>query len=82
VPPGWIKVNDAWNPTVCGKPPTIIYNVWIIEQVSDQPLGAVVYACKGPLPSGWAIVATNWNPTVCGHPAANQSNVMVIKRLN
>jgi hypothetical protein len=82
LPPGWIKVNDVWNPTVCGKPPTITYNVWIIEQLSDQPPGAVVYACKGPLPSGWTVVATNWNPTVCGHPAANQPNTMVIKRLN
>ncbi|HEY2465947.1 MAG TPA: hypothetical protein VGI32_17940 [Steroidobacteraceae bacterium] len=81
-PPGWIKINDAWNPTVCGKPPTITYNVWIIEQLSDQPLGAVVYGCKGPVPSGWAVVATSWNPTVCGHPTANQSNVMAIKRLS
>jgi hypothetical protein len=82
VPPGWIKINDAWNPTVCGKPATITYNVWIIQQLSDQPLGAVIHACKGSVPSGWALVGTTWNPTVCGHPATNQSNVMAIKRLN
>jgi hypothetical protein len=82
VPPGWIKINDAWNPTVCGKPATIAYNVWVIQQLSDQPPGAVIHACKGAVPSGWAAVGTTWNPTVCGHPATNQSNVMAIKRLN
>jgi hypothetical protein len=82
MPPGWIKINDAWNPTVCGNPATITYNVWTIQQLSDQPLGSIIYACKGAVPSGWAIVGTAWNPTVCGHPTANQSNVMAIKRLN
>jgi hypothetical protein len=80
-PAGWIKINDAWNPTVCGHPATITYNVWTIQQVSDQPVGAVVHACKGAVPSGWALIGTAWNPTVCGHPATNLSNVMVIKRL-
>lgn len=78
---GWIKINDAWNPTVCGKPAIITYNVWTLQQLSDQPVGAVIHACKGPVPSGWALVGTAWNPTVCGHPATNQLNVMVIKRL-
>jgi hypothetical protein len=82
LPAGWIKINEAWNPTVCGNPATITYNVWTIQQLSDQPLGAVIYACKGAVPLGWAIVGTTWNPTVCGHPSANQSNVMAIKRLN
>jgi hypothetical protein len=82
VPPGWIKINDAWNPTVCGNPATITYNVWTLQQLSGQPLGAVIHACKGTVPSGWAIAGTAWNPTVCGHPASNQSNVMAIKRLN
>jgi hypothetical protein len=81
-PPGWIKINDAWNPTVCGRPGTLSYNVWIIGQLNDQPIGAVVQACKGAVPSGWAIVGQAWNPTVCGHPGTNQSNVMAIKRLN
>lgn len=82
VPPGWIKINDAWNPTVCGNPAAIAYNVWTLQQLSDQPLGAVIQACKGTVPSGWAVVGAAWNPTVCGHPSANQSNVMAIKRLN
>jgi hypothetical protein len=78
---GWIKINDAWNPTVCGKPATITYNVWTIQQLSDQPVGAIIHACKGTVPAGWAIVGTTWNPTVCGHPATNQTNIMVLKRL-
>ncbi len=82
VPGGWIKINDAWNPTVCGNPTNITYNVWIIQQFIDQPLGAIIQACKGTVPSGWAIISTAWNPTVCGHPATVQSNVMAIKRLD
>jgi hypothetical protein len=82
VPSGWIKINDAWNPTVCGSPATLSYNVWTLQQLSDQPVGAVIHACKGAVPSGWSLVGTAWNPTVCGHPATNQFNVMVIKRLD
>lgn len=82
LPPGWIKINDAWNPTVCGNPTRIAYNVWTIQRFVDQPMGAVIHACRGAVPAGWAIVGTLWNPTVCGHPAANQPNVMAIKRLN
>jgi hypothetical protein len=82
VPPGWIKINDVWNPTVCGNPTGIAYNVWTIQRFTDQPVGAVIHACKGAVPSGWAIVGTLWNPTVCGHPNSNQPNVMAIKRLN
>ena len=82
VPSGWIKINDAWNPTVCGNPATVTYNVWTIEQLTDQAVGAVIHACKGVVPSGWVIVGTLWNPTVCGHPTSNQPNVMAISRLN
>ena len=82
VPDGWVKINDAWNPTVCGNPHALSYNVWTLQQLSDQPPGAVIQACRGAVPPGWAIVGTAWNPTLCGHPAANQSNVMAIKRLN
>jgi hypothetical protein len=82
LPPGWIKINDAWNPTVCGKPATVNYNVWTIQQISDEPIGAVVQACKGNVPAGWALIGTSWNPTLCGHPAGKQQNVVAIKRLN
>lgn len=82
VPSGWIKINDAWNPTVCGNPANLTYNVWTLQQLSDQPVGAVIHACRGTVPPGWALVGTAWNPTVCGHPATNQFNVMAIKRLD
>lgn len=82
VPAGWIKTNDAWNPTVCGNPARIVYNVWSVQQLSDQPVGAVIYACKGTIPAGWTIVGAAWNPTLCGHPGTNQLNVMAIRRLN
>jgi hypothetical protein len=59
-----------------------MYNVWTIQQMSDQSLGAVIHACRGPVPTGWTIVGTIWNPTVCGRPTTNQPNVMVVKRLN
>lgn len=28
IPDGWIKVNDHWNPNMCGNPGNIVYNVW------------------------------------------------------
>jgi hypothetical protein len=81
VPSGWIKVNDSWSPTVCGKPTSIIYNVWSVQALSAEPIGAVIYACSGSPPSGWVLVSQMWNPTLCGHPSAQQPNVMAIKRL-
>jgi hypothetical protein len=82
IPAGWIKINDSWNPTVCGKPTSIIYNVWVLQQLAELPVGSIVYACSSAPPAGWALVALMWNPTVCGHPAAQQSNVMAIERSN
>jgi hypothetical protein len=81
VPSGWIKVNDSWSPTVCGKPTSIIYNVWSVQALSAEPIGAVIYACNSSPPPGWDLVSQMWNPTVCGHPSAQQPNVMAIKRL-
>ena len=81
-PAGWIKVDDAWNPTTCGNPTTKTYNVWVIAQVTEKPIGSSMVACSGQAPAGWVIVETSWNPTVCGHPTANQKNVMTIKRLS
>jgi hypothetical protein len=82
LPPGWIKINDAWNPTVCGNPTGISYNVWTILRLNDQPQGAIIHACRAAVPPGWAVVGTAWNPTVCGHPSGRQLNVMAIKRLS
>jgi hypothetical protein len=82
VPPGWIKINDAWNPTVCGKPASTAHNVWTLQHLSDLPAGAIVYACFGTTPPGWVLVTQMWNPTLCGQPSVQQPNVMVIKRSN
>ncbi len=82
IPSGWIKVNDAWNPTVCGNPSNISYNVWTIERYDNKPVGSTMQACAAPVPSGWAIVGSNWNPTACGHPSSISNNRMTIKRLN
>jgi hypothetical protein len=82
IPAGWIKINDSWNPTVCGKPTSIVYNVWTLQQLTYLPVGAVIYACSSTPPAGWAVAAQMWNPTVCGHPSAQQSNVMTIERSN
>ena len=79
---GWIKVNDAWNPTTCGNPTRVTYNVWMIARYDEKPVGSVMAACNGPAPSGWVIVGTAWNPIACGHPATHQNNMMTIKRLN
>ena len=82
LPSGWIKVNDAWNPTSCGNPTRVTYNVWMIAQYTEKPIGSVMVACNGPAPPGWVIVGTAWNPTACGHPTTNQKNMMTIKRLS
>jgi hypothetical protein len=82
VPPGWIKVDDAWNPTTCGNPTTKAYNVWIIRAYEGEPIGTVMTVCSGRAPAGWVVVTTAWNPTACSHPSTSQKNVMVIQRLN
>ena len=81
IPTGWIKVNDSFDPTSCGKPTVITYNVWTIERYDNKPVGAQLLACSAPAPPGWAVVNQAWNPTTCGHPSVNSSNVMTIKRL-
>ncbi len=82
LPSGWIKVDDAWNPTTCGNPITKTYNVWIIREYAREPIGAVMTVCNGRVPEGWAVVTISWNPTACSHPTTYQKNVMVIQRLN
>ena len=81
VPAGWIKTNDEWNPTVCGNPITIVYNVWTIERYDNKPFNSVMTACDGAVPAGWAKLNGTWNPTRCGYPSAIANNVMTIKGL-
>lgn len=82
VPPGWIVVNDRWDPTSCGSPSTITYNVWTITRYDNEPIGAVMRACTGVVPGGWVVVNFQWDPTACGHPSSISDNVMTIQRLN
>jgi hypothetical protein len=82
LPAGWIKINDSWNPTSCGNPTSITYNVWQIERYDDKPVGASMTACFATVPAGWAMTSSWWNPTTCGHPTSITNNVMSIKRLN
>lgn len=82
IPAGWIVVNDAWNPTTCGKPAGIMSNVVTIERYDNKPAGSQMRACSGTVPRGWVIVSTAWSPGTCGRPASISNNVMTIKKLN
>jgi hypothetical protein len=81
VPHGWIRTNDRWDPTICGKPTTMVYNVWTIEQYRGRPLASIMRVCSGQVPRGWVMTDATWNPTMCGHPTAMMKNVMTIKRI-
>jgi hypothetical protein len=82
LPNGWVKVNDSWNPTTCGNPHTISYNVWEIERYDDKPVGYIMTICNQSIPNGWVKISDSWNPTCCGHPSSISNNVIQIKRLN
>ena len=82
VPEGWIKVDDHWNPTSCGNPTSIQYNVWTIARYDDKPIGARMTVCSStPPPIGWVVVGTAWDPTKCGHPTSIIQNMNIIKRV-
>ena len=83
VPAGWIEVNDRWDPTVCGKPNFITYNVWILWRYDVWPVGSQLFVCSSaPTPSGWQQIETHWDPTACGRPQSTTvKNIKTIKRL-
>lgn len=81
IPFGWIRVNDSWNPSVCGKPTAITYNVWTIVRYDNKPAGSVMQVCSGPVMPGWTVVSTSWNPTACGRPTSMTDNIMTIRRI-
>lgn len=82
LPRGWLKVDDRWSPTQCGDPPTIVYNVWVVERHTNKPVGAEMEVCSdAPTPAGWVEVSARWNPAACGHPAGIVDNVKRIKRV-
>lgn len=83
IPSGWVKVNDGWNPTVCGNPSSIIYNVTTIYKYADDPVGRVLDVCSDArIPNGWVKIGGRWNPTCCGYPSYIKDNVITIKRVN
>lgn len=80
VPAGWVHVNDYWDPTTCGRPFQIVYNVWVIQNLQGMPRGSRVVACyTQPPPTGWGIQDHYWNPLTCGHPVAIVDNEMIIQ---
>lgn len=83
VPAGWIKVNDHWDPTICGRPTSIVYNVWTIQRYDNKPVGTYLTVCaQAPTPSGWVLVDTRWDPTRCGYPHSTiVRNMKQIKRV-
>ena len=81
VPAGWLKVNDTWDPTRCGFPTSITYNVWTIESYFDKPIGWNMWVCAGWQPPGWGVVNVLWDPTRCGHPTSIVGNVWQIRRV-
>jgi hypothetical protein len=81
VPSGYIKVNDNWDPTACGSPSTITYNVSTYQRYDNKPVGAVMSVCAGAIPSGWVLSNTYWSPTSCGHPSSVFDNMYSIKRV-
>ncbi|MEV0382039.1 hypothetical protein [Nonomuraea sp. NPDC050643] len=80
VPAGWVKTDDTWDPTRCGNPTSIVYNVWTIESYYDKPIGWNMTVCAGWQPVGWAVTNTRWDPTRCGHPTSIVSNMWTIQR--
>ena len=83
VPIGWIKTDDSWDPTTCGNPTAITYNVWKITQYADLgPDSELTICADAPVPNGWVVIDTSWDPTRCGQPSNSAiNNVKKIKRL-
>lgn len=84
IPTGWIKMNDWWNPAICGKPTsTIVYNVFQVGLLSSVAVGGTMDACAGQsVPKNWKILRFWWNPGTCGHPIGQTAqNMMQILRL-
>lgn len=83
IPQGWIKTNDEWNPTVCGNPTYLVYNVCTITRYDNMSIGQQLSVCAdAPTPVGWVTVNTMWVPTNCGHPSIIVHNMKIIRRLN
>jgi hypothetical protein len=83
IPSGYIKTNDHWDPTKCGNPSSIDYNVWTLTRYIDKPVGTIMDVCaNAPVPQGWVVIGTRWDPTSCGHPSAIDQNIKRIQRVS
>lgn len=81
VPPGYVKINDNWNPHTCGNPSSFVLNVWTVETYTDKPVGRTMRVCAPWQPSGWRLVSSSWSPTSCGRPTSQTNNLWVIQRV-
>lgn len=82
IPAGYILVDDRWDPTSCGSPTAITYNVWVIQRYDTMAVGAIMNVCaSAQTPAGWAEVDRSWSPTSCGHPSSQFNNVKRIRRV-
>ena len=84
LPAGWVVTGDRWNPTTCGNPSSIVYNVWFITQVSNLPVNSTIDMCAyspGGPPQNWVVVGGRWNPTACSNPPNIVNNITTIRRI-
>ena len=81
-PSGWVVTSDSWDPTRCGAPTKIVYNVWRIAELQSVPVGGTLTICLDyvPIPHNWTVVSSTWSPTKCGQPVKIINNVATIKR--
>ncbi len=82
LPSGWIKVDEEWNPAMCGNPGVAILNVWTLERYETRIVGSEMQACVGPVPNGWTLVSTYRDTVRCGSIDPAYQNVMTIRRVH
>ena len=81
-PAGYVKINDNWDPTSCGSPTTITYNVSTYRRYDNKPVGTYMTVCSGQQPAGWVMTNSHWDPTSCGHPSSIFDNMWQIRRIS
>jgi hypothetical protein len=83
IPAGYIVVNDHWDPTRCGRPTSVVYNVVEIVRYKDMSIGSHLAVCAyAPTPPGWVKYDGRWDPTACSHPISIIDNIQYIKRIS
>jgi hypothetical protein len=82
--PGYVAIDDYWDPVRCGSPPTVEPNVVVLAQLPEAaPDGgppSLEVCAYATTPPGWRIIGERWDPTRCGRPAAAAMNVRRIRR--